>query len=130
MAKTKRNIRIAAILMIAHGFIEVMGLFAIFAPAEITAKYLTGFGGMSEVQAGANTIPITILGVFWGITRFIAAAGILNNRKWAMILGCLISVVTLTAAVSIMPFGLMDTLFAVPVLVLLLIVWFGQEKIA
>ena len=76
MAKTKRNIRIAAILMIAHGFIEVMGLFAIFAPAEITAKYFTGFGGMSEVQAGANTISITILGVFWGITRFITAAGV------------------------------------------------------
>ncbi len=113
-----------------HGFIQVMGLFAIFAPAEMTAKYFTGFGGMSEAQASANTLPITILGVFWGITRFIAATGIFKNRKWALVLGCLISVGTLTAAVSIMPFGLMDTLFAVPVLILLLVRWFGQEKIA
>ena len=43
--------------------------------------------------------------------------------------GIVLSLVTIVAAVTILPAGVTDTLFSIPVLVFLLYVWFGNQKI-
>jgi hypothetical protein len=127
--KNKLLIKWAAILLILHGFTEIMGLFALFAPAQYVSKLFVNFGGMSPSVLQENVVLISIFGLLWGITRIIAAIGIIKNRKWAMALGIIISSITLIASVSIIPFGIMDSLYAIPVLILLLIMWFGKTEI-
>ena len=121
----KLSIRIAAVLLVIHGLIEVMGLVGLNSAAEL----LESFGGMGKAQIAANSVSVVLLGVLWGLTRFTAAAGIFSGRKWAASLGIVISVVTLVASISIIPTGVLDTFLAVPVLALLLYGWFGGEQI-
>ncbi len=123
----KISARIASVLLILHGFIEVAGLVAIFSPAQF-AQTFENFGGMGKTQIAANMIPIVMLGVVWGITRFIAAWGIWSMKKWAICLGCIVSIVSLIAAISIIPSGVADTFLGAPVLILLLYTWFGNAK--
>jgi hypothetical protein len=127
--KNKAILKVVAILLILHGFTEIMGLFALFAPSQYVSKMFVNFGGMSQAVLAENVVLISIFGILWGITRFIAAIGILRNRKWALALCIIISVVTLVASISIIPAGVMDTLFAIPVLILSLIIWFGNTMI-
>jgi uncharacterized membrane protein (DUF2068 family) len=119
--------RIASVLLILHGLMEVAGLVAIFSPTQF-AQTFENFGGMAKTQIATNMIPIVLLGVMWGITRFFAAWGIWSMKKWAICLGCIVSIVSLIAAISIIPTGVVDTLLGAPVLVLLLYAWFGNAK--
>ena len=43
--------------------------------------------------------------------------------------GIVLSLVTIVAATTILPAGVTDALFSIPVLVFLLYVWFGNQKI-
>ena len=76
---------------------------------------------MSPSALADNVILISIFGVLGGITRLIGAIGILRNRKWALALAIIISMITLIALISIIPSGVTDSFFAIPVLILLLI---------
>jgi len=127
--KNNKLLLFSAILLILHGFIEIMGLFALFAPAEYASQYFVNFGGMNPAALSENVALISMFGLLWGITRIIAAVGILRRRKWAMTLGILISSITLIASISIIPAGVMDTFFAIPVLILLLNAWFGKATL-
>lgn len=118
--------RVAGILLILHGLIEVAGL--VFINAIPMA--LISFGGLTGPALERNMSAIAMYGVFWGIARFIAAWGAWSLRKWALILGVILSMVTMIAAIAIIPAGVTDTLFAIPVLVLLLYAWFGNESMA
>jgi hypothetical protein len=121
--------RIASILLILHGLMEVAGLVAIFSPTQAVAQSFENFGGMDKVQIAANMMSITLLGLMWGITRLIAAWGIWSMKKWAISLGCVVSVVSMIAAISIIPAGVADTLLGAAVLIFLLYTWFGNVKI-
>jgi hypothetical protein len=124
MLSRKLSARIAAILLIIHGLIEIYGLWM----PERVAHNLQFFGGMDQSQIAANSISIVLLGAIWGATRWIAAWGIWILRKWAIVLGILMSVMTNITALSIVPAGVVDTFLTTPVLMLLLYTWFGNEK--
>ena len=119
----KRSARISSILLVFHGLIEISG----FALINSIPLVLIGFGGLSGPELEQNTSAIAMFGVFWGISRIIAAWGIWSLRKWAMILGIILSMITMIAAITIIPVGVTDTLFAIPVLIFLLYAWFGSE---
>ena len=123
----KISARIASLLLILHGLIEVAGLLAITTPTQIFPQTMENFGGMGKTQIAANMESIILLGVMWGLTQFIAAWGIWSTKKWAIGLGCVVSMASLIAAISIIPAGVADTLLSVPVLILLLYTWFGSE---
>jgi hypothetical protein len=125
----KNQTRIAAILMFLHGSMEILGLFALFAPPQFSAMTFENFGGMPKSDIAANLGSIVILGVMWGITRIVTAFGVLKMKKWAVAAGILVSVVSLIASISIIPSGVMDTLFAAPVLLLLLAAWFEKATL-
>ncbi|HSL43472.1 MAG TPA: hypothetical protein VK897_08570 [Anaerolineales bacterium] len=117
--------RIASIFLIVHGLVEIAGL------ALITSipLALISFGGLNGQALEHNASAVAMYGVFWGIGRFVAAWGSWSLRKWAVLLGIILSGVTMVAAVTIIPAGVTDTLFAVPALAFLLYTWFGSEQI-
>ena len=129
MEKTKSNLKIAAILLILHGIIEVLGLFALFAPAQYSSKVFLNFGGMDPELIAGNLGMVAIFGPLWGVARIIAALGVLKRQKWAIVFGCILSAATLITSISIIPSGIMDTLLSIPVLIFLLRAWFGAATL-
>ena len=125
---TKRSTRIASVLLILHGIIEIIGLFALNSPTQ-AAQTMENFGGMGKELIATNMVSIALLGALWGIMRLIAAWGIWSMKKWAISLGCIVSIISLIAAISIIPAGVVDTFLGAPALILLLYTWFGNEKI-
>lgn len=119
----KISSRIASILLILHGLIEITGLVFI----NSTPDTLISFGGLTGSLLEQNAQLIGVFGALWGISRLIAAAGSWSLRKWAILLGIILSIVTVVAAITIIPAGVADTILAMPVLILLLYTWFGNE---
>jgi hypothetical protein len=119
----KISSRLASILLVLHGLIEIAGLMFI----NSISLALISFGGLTGPALERNASAIAMFGVFWGIGRLIAAWGAWSLRKWAMVLGMMLSSITLIASITIIPAGVTDTLFAIPALILLLYAWFGNE---
>jgi len=115
--------RIASVFLILHGLIEIAGLVLI----NSLPLALISFGGLTGPALERNASAIAMFGVFWGIARLIAAWGAWSLRKWAVVLGMILSTITMVAATTIIPAGVTDTLFAIPVLIFLLYAWFGNE---
>lgn len=115
--------RLASCLLVVHGLIEVAGLVFI----NSNPLVLISFGGLTGAALERNASAIAMFGVFWGIARLITAWGAWSLRKWAMLLGMILSSITMVASITIIPAGVTDTLFAIPVLILLLYAWFGNE---
>ena len=69
----KVSARIASVLLALHGLIEVAGLLGFASPPDTFSKTFENFGGMGKSLIAANMISIILLGLMWGITRFIAA---------------------------------------------------------
>lgn len=125
MQNRKSSARTASILLVLHGLIEI----AVLVLVNSMPPALISFGGLAGPTLEQNTSAIAMFGVFWGIARLIAAWGSWSLRKWAVLLGILLSLITLIAAISIIPTGLADTFLAMPVLILLLYAWFGSDVI-
>jgi hypothetical protein len=119
----KLGLRIAAALLALHGLIEITGFILI----NSTSHTQISFGGLTGALVAQNTQTIGVFGALWGSTRLIAGLGIWSLRKWAVLLGIILSIVTMVAAIFIIPAGVADTILAIPVLVLLLYTWFGNE---
>jgi len=117
--------RIAAGFLVLHGLIELAGS----ALGNSSPQAMVSFGGLTGPLLEQNSWAVLLFGVLWGIARLIAAWGTWSMRKWAMSLGIILSTVTLVAAISIVPAGIADTLFAIPALIFLLHAWFGSETI-
>ena len=119
----KLSSRIASLFLILHGSIEIVGLLFI----NSMPNTMINFGGLTGSLLEQNAQVIGVFGAIWGISRLIAATGAWSQRKWAMLLGIILSLVTMVAAITIIPAGVMDTFLALPVLILLLYAWFGNE---
>ena len=123
MPNRKLSARIAGILLIIHGLIELSGLALI----NSMPHALISFGGLTDTALEQNAFVIAIFGALWGISRLIAAVAAWSLRKWALILGIILSIITVVAAITIIPAGVTDTFLALPALILLLHAWFGNE---
>jgi hypothetical protein len=109
--------------LILHGLIEIVGLLFI----NSMPQTMTSFGGLTGSLLEQNAQVIGMFGALWGISRLIAATGAWSLRKWGILLGIILSMITLVAAIMIIPAGVMDTILALPALILLLYAWFGNE---
>jgi|APDOM4702015248_1054824.scaffolds.fasta_scaffold666914_2 uncharacterized membrane protein (DUF2068 family) len=121
----KTSTRIASVFLCLHGLIEVSALFAL----QMMSDSLVGFGGMDKSQIEANIGSIATLGILWGLIRIIAAVGSWSLKKWGMALGIAMSLVTLAAAVTVIPAGVADTLLAGLALIFMLYAWFGNQTV-
>lgn len=125
MLNRKLSARVAGILLALHGLIEVVGLIFI----SSIPNTLISFGGLTGSLLEQNVQTVGLFGALWGVSRLIAAVGAWSLRKWAILLGIMLSIVTIIAAIMIIPAGVGDTFFALPALILLLYAWFGNDVI-
>ena len=111
-------VKIGSILLIIHGIIEILAIMMLFIPSGFIPASLQE---QSEFWA--------ILSVIYGTSRLIAGLQILKLKKWGIILGITLSLTTMIVAPTIFPFGIMDLPIAIIVMICLLYIWFGSEKI-
>ena len=125
--KVKRY-KVAAILLIIHGIIEIAGFFAVLPIWLFGAEQIDAISfAMPFLQDNLNLA--VVAGVIWGTIRIIGAIGLLKNLMWGFALSMINSVITLALMMFMLPFGIKDGIIVCVVLVLLLTQYFGKKKI-
>jgi len=109
--------KVSAAFLFAHGIIEITGPVVLMLNPQMASGFETG------------SIGLMVIGLIWGTTRFAAGWGIRAMKKWAVMLGILMSVITMTAAINVIPAGIVDTILSAPALIFLLYTWFGRETL-
>ena len=109
-------LKISSSVLFIHGFIEILAVSMFILPPELIPVSL------SEDAAFWGTI-----GAMYGLFRIATGYLIVKKRKNGILLGIIISVVTLVVAPHIRPFGLLDLPLAMIVLWALVTLRFGDE---
>ena len=113
------GVKIASILFYLHGAIEIAGAAMLLAvPLD-----LLGATGLPFEKS----IPLALLSLISGAFRLFIGYAVWLMRKWGIVLGVIFSAITIIGAPQFLPFGIMDALIAMAILVLLLVAWFGKE---
>lgn len=110
--------KISSVVLFIHGFIELLAIMMPFAPARFLPASF-----QEEMFFWLAT------SVIYGLSRLIAGYAVWSMKKWGIVFGMALSITTMIAAPSIYPFGIMDLPLALIVLVSLLYIWFGDEKV-
>ena len=112
------GVKTASILFWVHGIIEIVGgAMLLLVPLDLLAA--TGF-------PFEKSIPLALLSVISGAFRLFIGYVVWHMRKWGVVLGVIFSAITIIGAPQFLPFGIMDTVIAMAILVLLLIAWLGE----
>ena len=123
-----KRYKVAAILLMIHGAIEIFGFFAVLPVWLFGAEQIDAISfAMPFLQDNLNLAAVA--GVIWGTTRIIGAIGLFKNLMWGFALSLINSVITLALMMFMLPFGIKDGIIASIVLVLLLTEYFGKKKI-
>jgi hypothetical protein len=110
--------KISSSVLFIHGSIEILAISMFILPPELIPVSL------SEDAAFWGTI-----GAMYGLFRIATGYLIVKKRKNGILLGIIISGVTLVVAPHILPFGLLDLPLAMIVLWALVTLWLGDETI-
>ncbi len=128
-----KKYKAAALLMIIHGgFMEIGGVLAMI-PALLLGTDKFDIGRYFEFKLSyfqENLYMMMVMGAIYGVLRLIGAIGLLKNRMWGLVLAVITSIITLTLMMFLLPAGIMDGILAGSVLVLILIQYYGDKKIA
>jgi len=116
------GVKIASILFYLHGAIEIAGAAMLLV---VPADLLVATGLPFE-----KSIPLALLSLISGAFRLFIGYAVWLMRKWGAVLGVIFSAITIIGAAQFLPFGIMDTLIAMAILVLLTIAWLGEEPFA
>ncbi len=113
------GVKVVSILFYLHGAIEIAGaVMLLVVPPDLLAA--TGF-------PFEKSISLALLSLISGAFRLFIGYAVWRMRKWGVVLGVIFSVTTIIGAPQFLPFGIMDTLIAMVILVLLLVAWLGPE---
>jgi hypothetical protein len=117
----KTSAKIASVVLFIHGFIEIAGTVMLLTlPSELLA-----IAGFQEGKA----IFMALLSAIAGLSRLVSGYATWSMKKWGIVFGMALSIATMIGSSSIYPFGIMDLLLATIVLVSLLYMWFGDERL-
>ena len=117
-----KRYKIAAIIIIIHGLIEIGGFFSVL-PIWLGAT-------PSELIPFDPPPPMIIIGgVIWGVMRLIGGIALFKNLKWGFVLSIINCIIAISAMFEMLPFGLMDATLGGTALILMLTQYFGKEKI-
>ena len=123
MAQEKmKRFRIAAIIIIIHGIIEIGGFFSVL-------PIWLGVEQGAWVPFDPPSPEVLIGGVIWGVFRLIGGIGLLKDLKWAFVFSAINCIIAISAMFEHLPFGLMDATLAGAALILMLTGYFGKKKI-
>ncbi|NLI54857.1 MAG: hypothetical protein GX417_11165 [Clostridiales bacterium] len=115
-----KRIKAAGVLMLIHGIFEVFGFVGVML-ADLTASVNIGdYMHFIVPYFNSNLVLLNVCSLIYGALRIIAAKGLFSNRKWGLELSIILSVITLTLMMFVLPAGIMDGLLSGAVLLLLL----------
>jgi uncharacterized membrane protein (DUF2068 family) len=127
-----KKYKIAAVLLLIHGgLFEITGLLLII-PIILfgsdlfeTVKYISFI--VPYLQD--NIILMCIMSGIYGTMRIISAIGLLKNRMWEFILALINCIITMALMIFMLPAGIMDGIFSCTIIIILLVQYFGKNKI-
>lgn len=114
------KLKAAGIVLIVHGVIESLAILSLVTGQPPPFVF-------QEIKE--NWQYAILIGLVAGAMRIIAAVGVFKSMKWGLALGVAISVITHSTLTFYLPYGIMDSLLSGIVLVLLVMVYWGKEKI-
>ncbi len=128
-----KKYRAAAVLMIVHGgCMEIGGALCAF-PALLLGTDAFDVGRHFAFQLPyfqENLMLMLVCGAIYGALRVTGAIGLLKKRMWGLALSGINCVLTLALMMFLLPAGILDGLLAGSALVLLLMGYFENRKIA
>ncbi|MNH50209.1 hypothetical protein D3C85_861690 [compost metagenome] len=127
-----KQYNIAAILMIVHGGLMELSVCLALAPLLIlgvSANESSHYFSFAVPYFQDNLYLMMAMSGIFGITRIIGAIGLLKNRMWGLALSIINCVVTMILMVFMLPAGIVDGLFACAALILILVAYFGDQRI-
>jgi hypothetical protein len=122
----KFGLYLSAILLIIYGLIEILPVLLMKRQKNINTDRGPKFI-FKPLQDNAKMTQL--LGGIIGVIRIIAAIGIMMNLMWGFALGVLICVITYAIMTFYLPFGIMDGVLSGIILLVLLITYFGGKTI-
>ena len=127
-----KRYKIAAILMIIHGFfMEICGSLSLI-PVFILRNDnfdINSYFSFIVPYFRDNMNLMLIVGALYGIIRIISAIGLWKNRMWGLWLSVINCVITLALMIFMLPAGIADGIFAAAALILILTQYFGDKRI-
>ena len=127
-----KKYKIAAIIMIIHGgFMELGGVFCMI-PALLLGTDKLDIGQYFEFKLQYfqdNLYMMMVMGAIYGVLRLIGAIGLLKNRMWGSALSLIVSTITITLMMFLLPAGIMDGILAGSALTLILMQYYGEKRI-
>ena len=118
-----KRYRVAAIIIIIHGFIELVGFFSVLP----TWLFRAGQGEIIPFEP--SSAEVVFAGAFWGILRLIAGIALFKNKMWGLAFSMITCSIVLATMLTISPLGVMDGILASSALILMLTQYFGKKKI-
>ena len=118
-----KRYKAAAIIIIIHGIIEIGGFFSVL------PIWLFGIEPSGWIPFDPPSPDVVIAGVVWGVIRLIGGIGLFKNLMWGFTLSIINCVVALAMMMHLLPFGIMDGIFASTALILMLTQYFGKKKV-
>jgi len=131
--RKNRPLFVAAVILLVYGILEAGDCIIAFLIAVRVApapgfSLTFAFAGMQEIWTRQPVYMLFLFLVFTSL-RISSAVGILRNRLWGWWLGLLVSVLTLAAMPLFLPFGALDGIITVPLLILLLVGRYGNRPV-
>lgn len=127
-----KKYKIAAIIMIIHGgFMELGGVFCMI-PALLLGTDKFDIGQYFEFKLQYfqdNLYMMMVMGAIYGVLRLVGAIGLLKNRMWGLALSLIVSTITITLMMFLLPAGIMDGILAGSALALILMQYYGEKRI-
>lgn len=114
------KLKAAGIFLVVHGVIELLAILSLVTGQPPPFVF-------QEIKE--NWQYAILIGLVAGTMRIIAAVGVFKSMKWGLALGIAMSIITHSSLTFYLPYGVMDSLLAGIVLVLLVMAYWDKEKI-
>lgn len=75
------------------------------------------------------SVYVMVMGAIYGVVRLRGAIGLLKNRRWGLALSLIISSITLTLMMFLLPAGIMDGILSGSTWILMLMQFYGDKTI-
>ena len=124
-----KQYRIAAILMLIHGFIELSGCIALLPILLTPEMQMTQYFSFIVPFFNENITMMLVMGGIYGVLRVLGAITLFQNKMWGLVLSVVNCIVTLVVMMFMLPAGVMDGILSGIALVLILSKHFGDKKI-
>jgi hypothetical protein len=114
-----KRYKIAAVIIILHGIIEIGGFFSVL------PVWIFDIEPLFEIPSA----DFVFAGLVWGTLRIIGGVGLLKNRMWGLVFSVINCATALAMMMTLLPFGIMDGILAGSAIILILTEFFGKKKI-